>query len=49
MQSVLSRDASKLADIQSRTRSTKALVEDTLTGQLNRKVIIMGEINNVLV
>jgi hypothetical protein len=48
VQASLSADASKLAGVVARTRSVKALVEQALTAQLKRRVIIMGDINSTL-
>ncbi len=44
----LSDDACKLDDVLRKTKDIKALVEQALTSQFSRPVLVVGEINNAL-
>ena len=48
IRSTLSAGASKLAALLEQTRAAKQLAEEALTSQLDRKVLIVGEINSFL-
>ena len=48
LQGNLSDDACKLDAVLQRTRDIKGLVEDALSQQFNRRVVVVGEINNAL-
>ena len=48
VQGNLSDDACKLANVLQKTKDIKALVEQALTSQFSRPVLIVGEINKAL-
>jgi len=48
IRSALAGGSFKLAALLDKTRSVKQLAEDSLSKQLDRTVLIVGEVNNVL-
>lgn len=48
LQKTLLEDARKLAAVLQETKDIKSLVEDSLASQLNRPVLVVGEIYNAL-
>lgn len=48
IRSTLSAGSAKLVSLLDKTRAVKQLAEEALSGQLDRTVLIVGEINNLL-
>ena len=48
IRSALAAGSAKLASLLEKTRAVKQLTEDTLSKQLDRTVLIVGEINNLI-